>query len=444
VERGGRAWNPYGAVAVLVVIPSLWYPLSPLFSQITQPKWGKNLMKVRLFAVLLLVLGVVSLISAQETTLAEGCVAEYDATTDYFPEKATIDYANGFTLEYFLNYKVITVTAPFPGATPDDGFQYVLVQCGTPSPTDFDDAAIIEIPSGKIIAMSTTFLPHLVVLDLVDNLVGVDSLLYINTPEIVAKGTDGELTEVGFGSGVNVEQVLALEPSLVMANASGSPEYDAHPVLLDAGINVAISADYVEQDPLGRAEWLKFTAAFFNKDGEAQAIFADIAIQYEDLLALTANIDAQERITVLWDSFDSYSNAWFVPGQNTYVARILQDAGVNYVLSDSPNVQDFDGSVPLDFESVYASGENADIWLAGSFGVGSLADLLTQDDRYADFGAFQSGAIFTNGAKVNANGGNDYYESGVLNPQLVLADLIKIAYPELLPDYELTYFVQLQ
>jgi iron complex transport system substrate-binding protein len=377
---------------------------------------------------------------AQDSNLQE-CVTEYDASTDYFPEKASVDYATGFTVEYFNNYKVVNILNPFPGATEENVFRYVLVQCGTPAPTNLDNALVIEVPTNRVIAMSTTFLPHLVVLNELDSLVGVDSLLYITTPEVLEISTD--LIEVGFGSSVNIEVALAAEPTLVFANASGSAEFDAYPVLLEADIPVAISGDYVEQDPLGRAEWLKFTALFFNQEKLAQDLFSDIATQYEDLLALTANIPAEERPTVLWGSYSSFGEAWFIPGSNTYVAQLLTDAAINYSLSDSDGVKDFDGSVPLDFEVVYVDALEADLWIPDSFGVFTLADLLAQDERYADLPAFQNGQVFTNGAQVNENGGNAYFESGVINPHLILSDLIKITHPDLLPDYELTYFVQL-
>jgi iron complex transport system substrate-binding protein len=393
-------------------------------------------------ALLLLVLALFSVGSAWAQAPAE-CVTDYDATVDYFPNKAVVDYATGFTLTYHNSYKVLEVLAPFPGSTPDDGFTYVLVQCGTPAPEGFDGALFVEIPTGRVMTMSTTFLPHLTELGLLDSLVGVDSILYTSTPEVIAKHDAGELVEIGFGSGVNVELVLDAEPDLVLVNASGNPQYDAHPVLLEAGIAVAVIADYVENTPLGQAEWVKFTAAFFNADGEAQALFARKADAYNALVALTSTLPAEARRSVLWDSFSSWSGAWLVPGAQTYVAQFMRDAGVNLILGDAPEVQTSNGSVPFDFESVYEAGLEADVWIPGSFGVNTLADLLAQDERYADFTAFQNGNVITNGGRVNANGGNDYYENGVNNPQDLLADFIALVYPELLPDHVPTYFVRL-
>lgn len=402
-------------------------------------------MKYFLSAVVIGLLGLPLFAQQAPANILEGCVAEYDAAADYFPQKATVDYASGFTVEYFGSYKLVRVVSPFPGAAPEDGLTYALVQCGTPVPADLPaDARVIEVPVDRVITMSTTFLPHLVALDTLDTLVGVDSLLYTNTPEVLALGEAGALAEVGFGSSVSVETVIEAEPDIVIANASGSPEYDAAPVLEDAGIPVVISADYVDQSPLGRAEWLKFTALFYNEEAAAEEVFAEIATRYEELRTFAQQAAASARYDrVLWGSFSSFSNAWYIPGNLTYVARLLADAGLDYVLSNAPDAQNFDGSFPVDFETAYEAGLNAPLWIPDWYGVNSLDDLIAQDERYADFAALQNGDVFIAGARVNANGGNDYFESGVLYADRVLADLIEINFGGVLPGGALTYFRKL-
>lgn len=391
----------------------------------------------------LLALLAVNIAYAQDDDNPTECIAEgeFNPEQDYFPQKVTVEYATGFTVEYFNSYKVITVTAPFPGAEADDAVTYVLVQCGAPTPDGYANALVTTVPVNSVIALSTTYLPHLRELDVLDHLVGVDTMAFVNTPEVLALSDAGALVEVGNGADVNVEVVLDTAPDLVMSYASGSPEFDTHPVLLDAGVFTAIAADYVESHPLGRAEWLKFTALFFNAEGAAQKSFTDKAQVYNGLMALTAELPVEEQPLILWDSYTSYgSGAWYIPGQNSYVAQLIQDAGARYVLQDAAEVQGISSSVPFSFEAVYEVGLMADIWIPGSFGINTLDDLLGQDERYADFAALTNGRVFTLGARLNANGGDDYYENGVTNPQLVLADLIAIFHPELLPDHELYFF----
>jgi len=373
------------------------------------------------------------------------CVADgaYDPDTDYFPEKITVDFATGFEVEYHNNYKLVTVTNPFPGATEKDAVTYVLVQCGTPAPEGYESIQTINVPSDSMISLSTTYLPHLIDLNLLDKLIGVDTLLYTSTPEVLEMGKASKLLEVGSGPTINLEQVVDAQPDLVMAFASGSPEYDTHPALLAAGIFTAIGADYVEKSPLGRAEWLKFTSLFFNAEGTAEDVFSVKVTAYNDLVKQTGALTDADKPLVLWDSFDSYSGAWFVPGSASYIATLLNDAGVHYVLQDAPDAQDASSSVSFDFEVVYDAGIDADFWIPGSFGVKTLDDLLAQDERYADFAAFKNGNVYSLGARVNENGGDDYFETGVTNPQIVLADLITIFHPDLLPDHDLYFFHKL-
>lgn len=387
-----------------------------------------------LFAALLML----TPISAQApiANLAE-CVTDYDAETDYFPAKAEIEFAEGFTVEYFNNYKLVTVTRPFPGAGATDTYQYVLVQCGTPTPDGFDSAQILEIPLDSAIAMSTTYLPHFTTLGLLDTLVGVDGGYYVSTPAVIEKYAAGELIEVGYGSEVNVELVLESEADVVFAAASGAADYDAHPKLIEAGVPVAINGDYAEVSPLARAEWLKYTALFFNAEAEAEAYFDGVATRYTDLQTLTANVETKPRL--LWNSFSSFIDAWAIPGANTYVGVLLNDAGAEVILGEqAPDI-----SVNVSFETVVESGLDADIWIPVAYGVNTLTDLLATDERYAEFAAFQTGAVYNTDGRVNVNGGNDYFENGVNEPDVVLADLIAIFHPDLLPDHELVYFRQI-
>jgi len=367
---------------------------------------------------------------APETNLTDGCVENYDPSIDYFPQKTSVKISRSFAVEYHNNYKIVTVSNPWQGA--QESFQYVLVQCGTPAPEGVE-GAVIEVPVQSLVALSTTYLPHLVSLGLTDRLVGLDSLLWATTPEVVARIDAGDLAEVGSGSAVNVEQLLEMEPGLVMAYGIGIPEYDAHPLLIEAGIPVALNGDFVEQDPLGRTEWMKFIAFFFNKDGEADRLFNSTVESYTATAALAAV--ATDRPTVFLSSV--YDGTWWMPGGDSYTAKLLADAGADYLWADNAAV----GSDPVDFETVFEKAGNADFWLNPDNAFwNSQADVLQSDERYGEFAAVAAGHLYNNNAQVNANGGNAFYESGAAHPEVVLMDLVKILHPELLPDHELVYY----
>ena len=377
-------------------------------------------------------------VSALDANLTDGCVSDYDAAVDYFPDKVAVEDAARFSVEYFNHYKVVTVSDAFDGAP---GFDYVLWQCGTPMPAAADHPTgtqFIEVPSGTLITLSTTQLPALTQLDLLDRLVAVDSGFYISTAEVIDRITAGAISEIGFGAEINIELVLELAPDLVMSYGY-NPATDAHPVLLEAGIFTALDASWRELSPLGRAEWLKFTALFYNREADANALYADIASQYEAVQELAASVSAEDRPSVLINTFLGYADAWFIPGADTYVGQLVRDAGGDLLLAEAGSTT----SQALGFEVVYDGGLDADIWLTETFGVQSGADLLALDSRFGDFAAFQSGAVWNNNRDENANGGNNYYEWGVTQPHLVLADLLAIFHPALLPDHEFNFYQQL-
>ena len=395
-------------------------------------------MKSTLLLIAVLLIGLLP-VSALDANLTAGCVSDYDAAIDYFPDKVAVEDAARFTVEYFNHYKVVTVSDAFDGAP---GFAYALVQCGAPMPDAADfpaGAQLIEVPSGALITLSTTQLPALTQLGLLDQLVAVDSGFYISSAEVTDRIAAGQISEVGFGAEINIERALELEPDLVMSYGY-NPAADAHPALLEAGIFTALDASWRELSPLGRAEWLKFTALFYNREADANALYDEIVARYDAVKELAASVSADERPTVLINTFLGYADAWFIPGADTYVGQLARDAGGDLLLAEVESTT----SQALGFEVVYDGGLDADIWLTETFGVYSGADLLALDSRFGDFAAFQSGAIWNNNRDENANGGNNYYEWGLTQPHLVLADLLAIFHPDLLPDHEFAFYQQLE
>ncbi len=366
--------------------------------------------------------------------LTDGCIESFDPNVDYFPEKVSVTFASGFQVAYHNSYKVVTVTSPWQGA--EESFRYILVQCGAPAPEGVD-GAVIQVPVDTVVALSTTYIPALESLGLLDKLVGMDSYLWTTNEAVRARIDAGEIAEVGSGSTINVEQVLDLDPGLVLAYGIGIPDYDAHPVLLDAGIPTALDGDFVEQNPLGRTEWMKFIALFFNKEAEAQAQFDQIVNEYQRVAALAA--DVAEKPTVLVGSV--YNGTWYVAGGKSYTAKLLADAGSAYLWADDESV----GSLPLDFEAVFEKAHDAEFWVNpdNAFWF-TIEDVLASDERYGDFAPVQNGRLYNNNAIVNENGGNAFYESGAAHPEVILKDLVKIFHPDLLPDHELVYYRQVK
>jgi iron complex transport system substrate-binding protein len=347
--------------------------------------------------------------------------------------QVTIDYARNFTLEYKEGYKLLTVLLPWAGAT--EPIQYALVPKGQADPGGIDDALIVHTPVESFVSLSTTYLPFLEQIDELSSLVAVDSGAYIYNPEVQNWLKAGTVAEVGSGAVINIESLIDLNPDLIMTSASGFAEYDSHPQLLEAGLKVVINSDYLEQDPLGRAEWGKFIAAFFEKEVEADRLFDEMVARYQQAKTLTSYLST--RVTVFTNT--AYEGTWYMPGGESYIAILLADAGADYLFKDIEG----SGAQPLDFEVVLERAKDADYWInVGA--LNELSALAAMDARYADFKAFQEGKVYTYSKRVNASGAVDYFESGAAAPDVILMDLIKAFYPDLLPEHEFFYYQALQ
>ena len=365
------------------------------------------------------------------STPSQECVQNYKQNQDYFPDKATTNYANGFTVEYQNNYKVVTVKNPWKDAK--TSFKYVLVNCGTPAPEGFKETQVITVPISTVASLSTTHLPHLAKLEVVDKLVGVSNLKIVNTPEVVEKIKADKIAELG-NNNVNVERLLEINPNLVTTYGTGNPQTDNYGKLLEAGLKVAINAEYMESTPLGRSEWLKFTALFFNQEEKAEKIFSQISKNYQEIAAKTKAIKERPKV---FTGFN-FKGTWYVPGCQSYPAKYLADAGAELLC-----IGDSSGSVPSSFEYVFERAVSADYWLNVSQSWQNLEDAIREDSRYGDFQAVKKGNVYNNNARLNENGGNDYWEGGISNPDVILADLIKIFHPELLPNHQLFFYQKL-
>ncbi|MEA5617670.1 ABC transporter substrate-binding protein [Cronbergia sp. UHCC 0137] len=367
------------------------------------------------------------------SSVDNSCVQSYDANVDYFPNKVKVTHAMGFAVEYYNNYKVVTIKNPWKDAK--TGFKYVLVQCGTPIPQGFEESQIFTTPVNSVISLSTTHLPHFAKLNLVDKLIGVSDIKQVTTAEFIDRIKAGSVVSVGNNSSVNVEKILELNPELITTFGTGNKQIDSFPKLLEAGLKVAINAEYMEDTPLGRSEWLKFTALFFNKEEESEKIFAEIANKYEDIVVKAKAVKKRPTVFVGFN----FKGTWYTPGGNSYVAKYLADAGANYLWSEDKS----SGSLPISFETVFERAANADYWLNFRQSWNNSKDVIIEDNRYGDFKAFKKGNLYNNNARINANGGNDYWQSGISNPDVVLSDLIKILHPEILPNHQLFYYQKL-
>jgi iron complex transport system substrate-binding protein len=313
----------------------------------------------------------------------------------------------------------------------------VLVECGTPAPRltgDLAGAQVLQIPVRSVFAESTTELLPIVDVGETQTIRGVGSEQYVNSKAVQARFAKPGVVEFAKSGDVDVERVLGAKPDVLLTAGTDSPAYAK---LREAGVPVIAVAEYLEATPLGQAEWAKLEAALFNREGQAQATYADVARRYHQLAALASATPAAQRPLVMAGFQDS--GTFYEYGGHSITARFISDAGATSVWADNTDT----GPLMIDLETELARAAHADVWINGSQFWTSRADITKEDQRYASFRPFQLGQVWVPNKRKNKNGGLDYFELGVARPDLVLADLIKVFHPAAARDHQFVFYVRL-
>ena len=190
----------------------------------------------------------------------------------------------------------------------------------------------------------------------------------------------------------------------------------------------------MESSLLARAEWIKFFGAFFDKAKEADSIFNFVAEQYESVRERALAV--RQKPKVLTGS--NFRGTWYMPGGKSFMAQLYHDAGADYLYIDDNSK----GSLPLQVEAVLKDFADADVWFNCNFA--TLSELLQADQKHALFQPVQTGKVYNFNKRMLKSGANDYWESAVVRPDLLLADVIAVLHPDLLPNYELIYTERLK
>jgi iron complex transport system substrate-binding protein len=201
--------------------------------------------------------------------------------------------------------------------------------------------------------------------------------------------------------------------------------------LQDLGINTVIIGEYLENHPLGKLEWLKFLAVLYNMDEKANEYLEKVEKEYNDLLAISNTVNKKPKVLFGLPWKDS----WYVPGGQSYLAKMVEDAGGEYLWKENESRE----SIPFNIESMFLQASSAEVWLnTGS--INKKTDILKIDERFESFKPYRYSLIYNNNLQSNKYGGNNYWEKGLVEPHIVLKDMIKIFHPELLIDYNLSYY----
>lgn len=343
-------------------------------------------------------------------------------------EKVNIKYAEGFDITRYPDY--IKVDLRDPWDTTRLLHRYLLVDKKKDLPQSLPDGTLIRTPVDRMVVYSSVHGSMLDELGIAGRIVGVCESEYISVPSLRDGIDSGRITDVGNSFSPDVEKIIDLSPEVILVSPFENCSYGRVEKL---DIPIIECADYMENTPLGRAEWIRFIGLFTGRESQADSLFATIERQYIKLCQRVSGI--KNRPTVI--SEKKTGSTWFVPGGNSYMARLFADAGVDYFWKDDKHA----GSLALSFESVFDKAQSADFWLfkySAPTDI-TLRTLASEHSPYSRFIAFEKGRVF--GCNLTRN---RFFEEVPLHPDLLLKDFILIFHPELFPGERCRYYHHLQ
>ena len=349
--------------------------------------------------------------------------------------KNEIRYADRFEIYKKEGYSILIVKNPWQGAV-NVSESYYLIRQGALIPSGVDSSSIIRVPVRKIICMSTTHLAMISALNEESSIKGISGADFLYERKLHDLIETNRIADVGCEDNLNKEVIIHIAPDLVVVYGIGSESAGYISKLKELGIKILFNADYLETDPLGKAEWIKVFGVLFNKEKEADSIFTSVAEEY-DSLKYFIYASVKDKPSVFLGL--PWKDTWFVSPGNSYISKIISDAGVDYLWKDIIS----DISMPFGIENVYIKALNADFWLnTGS--AKSRDEIISIDNRLGELPSFKNGNIFNNNKRITPRGGNDYWESGSIKPQVILKDIASILHPGLFSGYELYYYKKIE
>jgi iron complex transport system substrate-binding protein len=345
-----------------------------------------------------------------------------------------ITYSTRFSITKFDDFKELKVISPWPAST--DTFIYRLHHEKIEDSSQSSEATdlSIKLPLKSVVCFSTTHLPYFEMLGEEEKLTGFPTTSYISSTVFRERVKNGQIKDLGPSNEINLEQLLDLDPDLVIAFTMNN-DLSIIEKIKKSGIPVVLNADYLEDHPLGRAEWIKFISAFFDKEKVADSIFSKIQYRYQETkVRMNRVIEKPSVFTGV-----VYGDTWFMPGGKHYGSIFFKDAGADYLWSDNASGE----ILQLSFESVYEKARDSDFWV-GLATYGTLDEIQKADVRYSDFKAFREGNVYNYTARTSPEGGNAYFEEGYARPDIIINDLAKIFHPDLMEEHRFYFYEKLK
>ncbi len=339
------------------------------------------------------------------------------------PLELEVKYSKLFEIKLFDGYKVVRDAL---------NRTLILVPRGREPPSGLS-GLIVYTPVERVVLMSAT---HVALVErlrehapwILDRVVGIMwgrgyEWYFEDVAERLSRGV---IRDVGPDYSPNFEELVALKPDLVIIYTF--PGSDLPQRLDELKIPYVVNNEYLETSPLGRFEWIKLIATFFDLDEEAYRIFAEVerkvGVVVDDVRR--SGFDAP---LVCW--LMVYRGTVYVAGGESFPANALRMLGARYAFSDIKST----GSVTVNIEEVLSRCRDADVVVYPTSFVSSLSDILSEAPELKEIRAFKEGMVYAYSPTI--------YQLGYYDTEGWVRSLAIILYPNLYPGGEARYFVRL-
>ena len=363
-------------------------------------------------------LSIVALVVVALLVACGGQKVERDTETIYTPR-----YAKGFTIERDkANGEVLLcVKNPWQGA--ENVLFYTKIDTIT--------------PPKRIIVMSSSHSAMLEAVECADRIVGLSGCRFVSSPAIIKAVSEGKIAEVGYDSAFDFERIISLNADMVLLYGVAGEAKAMTNKFDELSIPYIYIGDYLENDPLGKAEWVVALSYLCGCEEQGKEFFAGVDERYNALRNKQHCSAYKPRVMLNLP----YRDTWFMPSNGSYMVRLIEDAGGEYVLTENDD-KIANSSKPISLEEALVLASSADFWL--NLGqINSLAELKAEAPRFMGVDAVKFGRIYNNTKRTNPSRGSDFWESGTVRPDIILADLVKILHYEA-PTDSLYYYKKMQ
>lgn len=351
------------------------------------------------------------------------------ADSIYLPE-----YASGFRILGAEGRSSVIIESVNPWQGADSVVTRLFIARDGEEPPQGFEGQVIEGDARRIVAMSSTHIAMLDVIGETARVVGVSGMDFISNDAV--RSRRDSIGDVGYDGNVNYELLLSLQPDIILLYGTNGAS-GMEPKLKELGIPYVYIGEYLEDSALGKAEWIVAVAEIVGKRDEGIKAFSAIPERYNAIREKAADcLKHSSRPKVMINL--PYGDSWFMAPTGSYLVRLIEDAGGDYIYKKNNSNE----SRPIDLEEAFMLVSASDKWI----NVGQTRSLDELRKNYPKFAATKpvlSGEVYNTTGRVAANGANDYWERGVVEPDVVLRDMVMIFHPEL-ADSDLVYYEKLK